>query len=33
MSREDAKQLSTCFEELKNNITDMLKQGIRFGGN
>jgi hypothetical protein len=33
MSKEDAKRLSACFEELKNNITGMLKQGIRFGGN
>lgn len=29
MSKEDAKRLSKCFEELKNNITEMLKQGIR----
>jgi hypothetical protein len=28
MSREDAKRLSACFEELKNNIIDMLKQGV-----
>jgi hypothetical protein len=33
MSKEDAKRLSACFEDLKNNITGMLKQGIRFGGN
>ncbi len=33
MSEEDAKRLSQCFEDLKNNITGMLKQGIRFGGN
>jgi hypothetical protein len=33
MSKEDAKRLSACFEDLKNNITAMLKQGIRFGGN
>jgi hypothetical protein len=33
MSKEDAKRLSACFEELKNNITAMVKQGIRFGGN
>jgi hypothetical protein len=32
MSKEDAKRLSACFEDLKNNITAMLKQGIRFGG-
>lgn len=28
MSKDDAKRLSVCFEELKNNITSMLKQGI-----
>jgi hypothetical protein len=28
MSKDDAKRLSACFEELKNNITSMLKQGI-----
>jgi hypothetical protein len=28
MSKEDAKRLSACFEELKNNITQMLKQGV-----
>jgi hypothetical protein len=33
MSKEDAKRLSACFEDLKNNITGMLKQGIRLGGN
>jgi hypothetical protein len=33
MSEEDARRLSQCFEDLKNNITSMLKQGIRFGGN
>jgi hypothetical protein len=33
MSKEDAKRLSACFEDLKNNITAMVKQGIRFGGN
>jgi len=33
MSKEDAKRLSACFEEIKNNITDTLKQGIRFGVN
>jgi hypothetical protein len=33
MSKEDAKRLSACFEDLKDNITDMLKQGIRIGGN
>ena len=33
MSEEDAKRLSACFEDLKDNITGMLKQGIRLGGN
>ena len=33
MSKEDAQRLSACFEDLKNNMTDMIKQGIRFGGN
>ena len=33
MSKEDAKRLSVCFEDLKDNITGMLKQGIRFGAN
>jgi len=33
MSKEDAKRLSACFEDLKDNITGMLKQGIRLGGN
>jgi hypothetical protein len=28
MSRDDAKRLSACFEELKNNITSMLKRGM-----
>ena len=28
MSREDAERLSACFEELKNSVTGMLKQGI-----
>jgi len=32
MSKEDAKRLSACFEDLKNNITSMFKQGIRLGG-
>jgi hypothetical protein len=30
MSKEDAKRLSACFEDLKNGFTDMLKQGIIF---
>jgi hypothetical protein len=33
MSKEDAKRLSACFEDLKDNITGMLKQGIKFGAN
>jgi hypothetical protein len=33
MSKEDAERLSACFEDLKNNITGMLKQGIRLGSN
>jgi hypothetical protein len=33
VSKEDAKRLSACFEDLKNDITGMLKQGIRLGGN
>jgi hypothetical protein len=28
MSKKDAKRLSACFEELKNSVTGMLKQGI-----
>jgi hypothetical protein len=32
MSREDATRVSICFEDLKNNITGMLRQGIRLGG-
>ena len=28
MSKEDAKRLSECFSELKNNITRMLYQGV-----
>jgi hypothetical protein len=28
MSKQDARRLSACFEELKDNITGMLKQGI-----
>jgi hypothetical protein len=33
ISKEDAKRLSACFEDLKDNITGMLKQGIRLGVN
>jgi hypothetical protein len=33
MSKEDAQRLSACFEDLKNNMTEMIKQGLRFGGN
>jgi hypothetical protein len=28
MSKQDAQRLSACFEDLKDNITGMLKQGI-----
>jgi hypothetical protein len=28
MSKEDARRLSACFEDLKDSITGMLKQGI-----
>jgi hypothetical protein len=28
MSKANAKRLSACFEDLKNNITGMLKQGV-----
>ena len=28
MSKQDAQQLSVCYEDLKNNIRGMLKQGI-----
>jgi hypothetical protein len=28
MDKEDAERLSACFEELKNSITHMLRQGI-----
>jgi len=28
MSKTDAKRLSACFEDLKNNITNMLKHGV-----
>jgi uncharacterized protein YoaH (UPF0181 family) len=31
MSTEDAIRLSACYEELKDNITSMIKQSIRFG--
>jgi len=33
MSKEDAKRLSVCFEDLKNDITGTIKHGIRLGGN
>ena len=33
MSKEDAQRLSACFEDLKNNISNMIKQGIRFEDN
>jgi hypothetical protein len=28
MSKQDAQRLSGCYEDLKDNITGMLKQGI-----
>ena len=28
MSKEDARRLSSCFEDLKNNITFAIRQGI-----
>jgi len=28
MSKQDAQRLSACYEDLKNNIAGMLKQGI-----
>jgi hypothetical protein len=28
MSREDAKRLSTCYEDLKNSMTRVLRQGV-----
>jgi hypothetical protein len=28
MSKKDAQRLSACFEDLKDNVTGMLKQGI-----
>jgi hypothetical protein len=28
MTKEDARRLSACFEELKNSFVGMLKQGI-----
>jgi hypothetical protein len=28
MSKQDAKRLSMCYEDLKDNITGVLKQGI-----
>jgi len=28
MSKDDAKRLSACFENLKNSITSVLKQGV-----
>jgi len=33
MSKEDAERLSMCYEDLKDGITSMLKQGIRIGSN
>lgn len=28
MSKEDAKRLSACYNELKNSITNMLRRGV-----
>ena len=28
MSKQDAQRLSACFEDLKDNVTGMLKEGI-----
>ena len=28
MSREDARRLSSCFEDLKNNISFAIRQGV-----
>jgi hypothetical protein len=28
MSKQDAQRLSACYEDLKNNITGIVKQGI-----
>jgi len=28
MSKEDARRLSSCFEDLKNNITFAIRQGV-----
>ncbi|MGD0494962.1 MAG: hypothetical protein ABSB28_02850 [Candidatus Bathyarchaeia archaeon] len=28
MSKVDAERISACYEELKNNITSMLKKGV-----
>ena len=28
MSKQDAQQLSVCFEDLKNSITDIFREGI-----
>ena len=33
MSKNDAERLSMCYEDLKDSITSMLKQGIRIGSN
>jgi hypothetical protein len=31
MSKADAQRISVCFEELKGNITGMMKQGVAGG--
>ena len=30
MSKEDAKRLSACYNDLKNSITNMLRRGVTF---
>jgi hypothetical protein len=31
MSKDDARRISACFEDLKNNINSVLKQGMTGG--
>lgn len=31
MSKENAKHISSCFEDLKNNLSDTVKQGLFSG--
>ena len=30
MSKEDAKRLSACYDDLKNSLTNMLRRGFAF---